>query len=391
VKNMAMLTEEQLMIRDMVREFATDELAPHAAAVDARRDLAPGVLPKLAALNLLGLRARAEHGGAGVDTLTYAVALEEVARACASTAVVLLAHNSLGVAALEIAGTDAQRHQWLESLARGETLAGFALSEPEAGSDSAAMRTLATRSGDGWELRGNKSFVVNAPGAGVFLVAARSDPAALAPHGIDVFLVGRDAPGLVVRPPVETLGWRGAAICGVEFDGVHVADSARLGAPGAGLELCETLLDGARIGLAAIAVGIAQGAFERALRYAHDRPQFGRPIAEHQSIQSRLAESATELHAARATVRSVCRRADRGEPFRKHAAMAKLLASEVASRVCDHALQVHGGYGYIVEYQVERSYRDAKLCEIAYGTNEVLRLLIASEWVRDAQSGADLS
>jgi len=376
------------MIRDMVREFAAGELEPYAAEVDVSRRLVPGILDKLGALNLLGLCAPAESGGAGVDVATYALALEELARACASTAVVVLAHNSLGVQPLQAFGTDEQRRRWLQPLASGEKLAAFALSEPEAGSDMSALRTTAHKTADGWVLRGSKTLVVNAPSAEILLVAARTDPDAAPERGIDVFVLEKGAAGLSVGEPADTLGWRGAGIGALVLDDVPVQDGARLGPAGAGLELCERMLDGTRLGMAAVAVGIAQGAFDRAMRYAHDRPQFGKPIMSHQSVQSRLADSTIDLHAARLVVQAGCRLADSGAPYRKEAAIAKVLASEAASRVCDHAIQVHGGYGYIVEYHVERSYRDAKLCEIAYGTNELLRLLIVQELAREAEAGS---
>lgn len=381
---MPLLNDEHLMIRDVVREFATAELAPLAARLDEEHRFPSESLPKLAALELFGLTVSAEQGGAGADETSYAIALEEVARACPATAFVLLAHNTLVCRLLAQYGTDEQRRRWLRPLAKGEKLGGFGLSEPSAGTEIGAMQALATRTGAGWVLQGTKTFVPNAAAADVFVVVARTDPQGPAESSLGLFLVERGMSGVQALASETFLGLRGAGIGTLQLTDVAVEDAQVLGAPGTALARCETALDEARLGLGAVAVGIAQGAFGRALRYARERPQFGQPIAEHQMVQAHLAEMALDVAAARALVRDTC---CAGLPVaRRGAALAKVLATEAASRTADHAVQVHGGYGYIAEYHVERYYRDAKMCEIAYGTNEVLRLLVAQELVHGVET-----
>jgi butyryl-CoA dehydrogenase len=380
-------TDEQQMIRDMVREFATTELAPLAAHLDAEDRFPAESVSKLAALNLLGLTVPQEYGGAGVDSLSYALALEEVARVCASTALVLLAHNTLAALPIVRHGDEAQRRLWLEPLASGKRLGAFALSEAESGSDMAAVRTIAVPWGDAWTLHGEKTFVANATRADLLLVAARLEGEAPL-YG--TFVLDRETPGLAVGAPDRMLGLRGAGLGGVVLESVELSKFALLGTPDATMGLWLETLDAARLGLAAICVGIAQGAFERALRYARERPQFGKSILEFQSVQWHVSDAAVEIAAARSLVHDACRLADTGGSIVRAAATAKLFASEVASRACDRAIQVHGGYGYIADYQVERSYRDAKMCEIAYGTNEMQRLLIVRELIREADAGMQL-
>jgi len=377
-------TEEQIMIRDLVRDFAAGELAARAVEVDAAGRFPADMLPQLAALNLLGLTVRADAGGAGVDAVSYALALEEIARVCGSTALVVAAHNSLAAWPIERWGTPDQHARWLGRLACGEMLGTCALSESEAGSDVAAIQTSATRRGDGWILKGEKHWIVNATHANLFVVAAQIEPRGT---GCGLFLVERDRPGVEIQAGGTPLGLRGAGLGAMLLHDVELPSQHLLGDVGAGLAQWDAVQDGASIALSAIAVGIAQGAFERALRYARERPQFERPISDFQSVQWRIVDSAVEIQAARLLVHDACQRVDAGESVAKAAAMAKIYATEVAARVSDHALQVHGGYGYITEYPVERTYREAKVCEVAWGTNEIQRLRVMRALLQEADAG----
>jgi alkylation response protein AidB-like acyl-CoA dehydrogenase len=383
-------TDEQQMIRDMVREFAVAELDPLAEHIDREQRFPVESIPKLAALNLLGLTIPPESGGAGLDSVSYTIAIEELARVCGSTALVVAAHNSLGVQPIHAWGDEVQRRTWVVPLARGDQLGAFALTEPGSGSDAGSLSTTAVRRGGGWVLNGTKCFVTNAHHAGVFVVAARTDPASRGPHGISTFVVEASTPGFTAGKPEDKLGLRGSDLGSLVLEEVAVPAGNLLGREGDGFKVAMQTLDGGRIGIAALAVGLAQGAFERALRYGRERPQFGRRIADFQAIQWKLADMATEIQAARLLVLEAARAQDAGEPVTRLAAMAKLFASEMATRVCDHAIQIHGGYGYIQEYEVERYYRDAKLCEIGEGTSEIQRMIIARDLLREADEGLAL-
>lgn len=380
------LNEDQRMIQDMVRAFAAAELQPLAAQVDEQARFDPGVLQKLAAVNLLGLLAPAEVGGAGVDYATFTLAIEEVARVCGSTALLLVTHNALGAAAIAMHGSAALREAWLGRCARGEALAAFAWTEPDAGSDSGVLQTTAELQGDeDWVLNGTKNAVSCAAVADCFLVAARETGAGADASNLGLWLVEKTAPGLTVDPHADTLGLRAAGLTGLRLDQVVVGPDNRLGVRR--MEELQRLLDGARIAIGALAVGIAEAGLERALRYARERPQFVTSIVEHQSVQLRLADAAADTHAARLVVHEAARAYDAREPVARLAATAKLFATEAATRVCDHAIQVHGGYGYCTEYHVERSYRDAKMCEVAYGPSDLQRFVIVREMVREADAG----
>ena len=380
------LNEDQRMIQDMVRAFAAAELQPLAAQVDEQARFDPGVLQKLAAVNLLGLLAPAEVGGAGVDYATFTLAIEEVARVCGSTALLLVTHNALGAAAIAMHGSAALREAWLGRCARGEAIAAFAWTEPDAGSDSGVLQTTAELQGDeDWVLNGTKNAVSCAAVADCFLVAARETGAGADASNLGLWLVEKTAPGLTVDPHADTLGLRAAGLTGLRLDQVVVGPDNRLGVRR--MEELQRLLDGARIAIGALAVGIAEAGLERALRYARERPQFVTSIVEHQSVQLRLADAAADTHAARLVVHEAARAYDAREPVARLAATAKLFATEAATRVCDHAIQVHGGYGYCTEYHVERSYRDAKMCEVAYGPSDLQRFVIVREMVREADAG----
>jgi alkylation response protein AidB-like acyl-CoA dehydrogenase len=377
------LSEERRMIRDAVREFAEAELRTAAGRIDAQAAFDPAVLAQLAPLNLFGLMAPAERGGAEVDFETYVLVLEEVARVCGSTALLLLTHNSLGLGALLAHGAPALRERWVGPLARGEALAAFAWTESDAGSDAGALATAADRQGERWALSGTKTAVACAAVAHVFVVAARESE-----QDIGLFWVEKNAPGVAVSADSDTLGLRAAGLARLELRDVIVDREARLEIDGAASTA--RLIDSARIGIAAMAAGIARGAFERALRYARERPQFVEAIVEHQSVQLRLADSWAEVEASRLLVREAATAFAAGEAVTRLAATAKLFAADAATRTCDHAVQVHGGYGYVSEYQVERAYRDAKMCEIAYGASDLQRFAIVHELIREAESGWSL-
>jgi butyryl-CoA dehydrogenase len=379
------LTPEQQLLRDTARDLATKEILPIAAAIDRAHEFPRAVVSRLGALGLLGVMVPERWGGAGMDAVSYALSLEEISRACASTGVIMSVQNSLVCAPLVASGTDAQRARWLPDLATGQKIGCFALSEPEAGSDAAAQRTTAVRQGGaagGWILNGTKNFITNAPVADLVLVAAKTDPGK-GTDGISIFLVPTDAPGLTVGPPDDKLGIRGAVSAQIFLADCVVGADALLGAEGQGFKIAMRALDGGRIGIAAQAVGIARAAFEDATRYALGRKTFGQPIADHQAIQFKLADMRTEIDAARMLLWRAAVKKDAGGRYTTEAAMAKLFASEVANRAAKEGVQIFGGYGYLSDYPAERHFRDAKITEIYEGTSEIQRLVIASSLLRD--------
>jgi butyryl-CoA dehydrogenase len=376
------LTPEQTLIRDTARDFATKEIAPAAAEIDRSHRFPKEIVARLGELGLLGVAVPERWGGADMDTVSYALALEEISRACASTGVIMSVQNSLVADPILVSGSDAQRGRWLPDLAVGKRIGCFALSEPEAGSDAAAQRTAARRDGDRWVLSGTKNFITNAPVADLIVVFATTD-ASKGSKGISAFLVPADAPGVKVGPPDDKLGIRGALSAQVFLTDVALGDDALLGAPGDGFKIAMRTLDGGRIGIAAQAVGIARAAFEDATRYALERKTFGQPIADHQAIQFKLADMCTEIDAARLLTWRAAVEKDRGGRITTASSMAKLFASEVANRVAKEAVQVFGGYGYLTDFPVERHFRDAKITEIYEGTSEIQRLVIASSLLKD--------
>jgi butyryl-CoA dehydrogenase len=376
------LTAEQTLLRDTARELATKEILPRAAELDRAHQFPRAIVSRLGELGLLGVMVPDKWGGAGMDAVSYALALEEISRACASTGVIMSVQNSLVCAPLVSSGTDAQRARWLPDLATGKKIGCFALSEPEAGSDAAAQRTSAVKNGAGWVLNGTKNFITNAPAADLMLVAANTDPAKGA-KGISIFLVPADAPGVKLGKPDDKLGIRAAVSSQVFLADVAVGADALLGAEGEGFKLAMRALDGGRIGIAAQAVGIARAAFEDAVRYAQERKTFGQPIADHQAIQFKLADMCTEIEAARLLLWRAATKKDAGARYTSEAAMAKLFASEVANRVAKEAVQIFGGYGYLADFPAERHFRDAKITEIYEGTSEIQRLVIASSLLKD--------
>src|SRR5450432_2275517 len=374
------LTAEQQMMRDTARDFATREILPRAAEIDRRHEFPRAIVAKLGELGLMGVAVPEAWGGAGMDTLSYVLALEEIARACASTSVIMSVNNSLACGPILAHGTDAQKKTWLPELAAGRKLGAFALSEPESGSDASALRTTARRAagrdGDTWSLNGTKNFVTNGPVADVVLVLASTDPAA-GSKGISAFIVDTRNPGVKFGPVDDKLGIRGAPSAQLFLTDAVVGADAMLGAPGSGYKIALAALDGGRIGIAAQALGIARAAFEDATEYALERKTFGQAIAHHQAIQFKLADMSTEIDAARMMVWRAAVKKDRGGRYTTEAAMAKVLASEVANRAAKEAVQIFGGYGYLTDFPVERHFRDAKITEIYEGTSEIQRLVIA--------------
>jgi len=372
------LSEEQRMWRLAIHDFCEQEVSPRARHVDESAEFNWQAVHKMGPLGLLGLNIPEEFGGPGVDAISAAIAIEELGRACGSTALAIAAHNSLGCGPLVLFGTQAQKQRWLPRLASGEgRLAALALTEPGAGSDLVGgVRTRARREGAGWIIRGSKMWCTNASIADLIITLVRTDPAG-GSHSLSLILVPTEAKGLTIGPAEKKMGLRGSPTHAVTYEDVRVPADFLLGEEGHGLQMALAVLDGGRIGIGALAVGLAQAAFEQAVRYAKERNTFGVPLSAHQAIQWMLADAATEIEASRGMVYRAAWFKQTGKPFTMQAAMAKLFATEMAERVCRNAIQVHGGYGYSAEYPVERIYRDARLMTIGEGTSEMQRLVIA--------------
>ncbi|MEW6547481.1 MAG: acyl-CoA dehydrogenase family protein [Bacillota bacterium] len=372
------LGPEQKQIRELAREFAEKELAPGAAERDRTGHYPQELIDKMAALGFFGLPIPEEEGGAGADYVSYAVLVEELARVCASTALMVAAHTSLGCGALHLFGNPAQKERWLYPAAQGRMLLGFGLTEPGAGSDAGAVRTRARLQDGEWVIDGSKVFITSGARAGAVVVAAVTDPGA-GHRGISTIIVPREAPGFRVGSIFDKLGVRASETAELIFEECRVPEENLLGQRGRGLVQFLTVLDGGRIAIGAMSVGVAQACYDAASRYARERYQFGRPIAAFQAISFRLADMATRIELARWAVYRAAWLRDRGLPHTKEAAMAKLFASETAMDAARDAVQIHGGYGYTREYPVERYFRDAKVLEIGEGTSEVLRLVISRQ------------
>ncbi len=370
------LNDEQQMIRKMVREFAEKELAPHAAEVDAQGQFPWDAIHKMGELGLLGLNVPEAYGGVGADMVSYALAIEEIARACGSTALTVAAH-ALCTTPLALFGSEEQKRKYLVPLAQGK-LGAFGLTEPGAGSDAASLKTTATRDGDWWVLNGSKIFITNGGLADVLIIVAVTDKSK-GTRGISAFIVEKGTPGFTPGREEEKMGLRGSLTSQLFLENCRVPAANLLGNEGDGFKYALATLDSGRIGIGAMSVGLAQAALEASLRYAKERVQFGQPIANFQAIQWMLADMGTQIEAARLLVYRAAALKDKGQRFTKEAAMAKLFASEMAERACHKAIQIHGGYGYVREYAVERFYRDVRLCEIGEGTSEVQRLVIARQ------------
>ena len=369
-------TEEQEMIRKMVRDFAQKEVAPIAAEIDDKGIAPMENIRKMGQLGLLGLTVSEKYDGGGADPVSYVIAIEELAKACASTAIVMAVQNSLVCAGLEKFGSEEQKSKFLPPLARGEKIGAFALTEPSAGCDAAAQLTTAVRDGDFYVINGTKHFITNGSFADIVILFGMTDKAQKH-RGISAFIVEKGTKGFSVGKEEHKMGIRGSNTCELVFEDVRVPVANRLGEEGQGFKIAMTVLDAGRIGVAAQAVGIAQAAYEAALKYSKERIQFGQPICQFQAIQWMLADMATRIEAARLLTYSAALKKQSGQPYSKEASMAKLYASETAVWVADRAVQIHGGYGYMKEYSVERNYRDAKITEIYEGTSEVQRMVIA--------------
>jgi len=371
-------TDEQQMIQAMAREFAQTAIRPIAAEIDREARFPHETLKRMGELGLMGVAVPERWGGSGADTVAYALALEEIARACASHAVIMSVNNSLYCDPLLKHGDDAQRERFLKPVASGLAHGCFALTEPQAGSDATNQATRAVRDGGHYVVSGRKQFVTNGREAAFALVFCQTDRAK-GHHGISALLVEQGTPRFVVAKVEDKLGIRASDTAELVFDECRVPAANRLGAEGQGFRIAMAALDGGRIGIAAQALGIAQGAYERALAYARERKAFGVPIGQHQMIQWMLADMATAIEGARLLTLRAAALKDAGRPYGTASAMAKLFAAETAMRVTTDAIQVHGGYGYIKEYEVERSFRDAKITQIYEGTSQIQKLVIARE------------
>jgi alkylation response protein AidB-like acyl-CoA dehydrogenase len=381
----SLLTEDQQAMQEATRAFARKALAPLASEWDRTGSLPDAAVRQMGELGLLGLQVPADWGGYKTDDLTYALCIEEVAAACAASSTLMSVHNSVGCVPILKFGNDAQKQQWLARMASGEVIGAFCLTEPHAGSQADAIKTRAVRVGDGWVINGAKQFVTNGARAGVAIVFAVTDPAA-GKKGISAFLVPTDTPGFEVGAPEKKMGIRASDTCPITLIDCLVPATSLLGQEGEGLKIALSNLEGGRIGIAAQAVGIARAALEAATRYASERTQFGQAIAQHQAIGHTLADMHTRLNAARLMVHHAARLRSAGVPCISEASQAKLFASEMAEWVCSKAIQIHGGYGYLQDYGVERHYRDARITQIYEGTSEIQKLVIARQLLLDTQA-----
>ncbi|NSZ66470.1 acyl-CoA dehydrogenase family protein (plasmid) [Agrobacterium tumefaciens] len=373
-----LLDDVQEQIRDTARDFAINRLAPGAAARDRTNTFPRAELTELGELGFLGMLVTEEYGGSQTGMVAYALALEEIAAADGACSTIVSVHSSVGCVPILRFGTDEQKARFLPKMASGEWIGGFALTEAQAGSDASALRTRARRDGDHYIIDGSKQFITSGKNGKVIIVFAVTDPDA-GKKGISAFIVPTDTPGYNVVSVEHKLGLHGSDTCALAFDGMRIPVENRLGAEGEGYGIALANLEGGRIGIAAQAVGMARAAFEAATTYAKERRSFGKAIIEHQAIGFSLADMATQIEAARQLVLYAARLRDEGRPCLTEASMAKLFASEMAEKVCSAAIQVHGGYGYLADYPVERIYRDVRICQIYEGTSEVQRLVIARQ------------
>ncbi|MCU0446578.1 MAG: acyl-CoA dehydrogenase [Microscillaceae bacterium] len=375
------LTAEQLEVRNAAREFAQKELWEGVIERDTNMQFPHAQIKKMGELGFLGMMVAPEFGGSGMDTVSYVLAMEEISKVDASAAVAMSVNNSLVCWGLEKYGNEAQKHKYLTPLASGEVLGAFCLSEPEAGSDATSQKTTAEDKGDYYLLNGTKNWITNGGNASTYLVIAQTNPE-LKHKGINVLIVEKGMSGFVVGKKEDKLGIRGSDTHSLMFTDVKVPKENRIGEDGFGFKFAMQTLNGGRIGIAAQALGIASGAYELSLKYAKERKSFGKPIAEHQAIQFKLAEMATKINAARLLTLQAARMKDAGMDYVNAAAQAKLFASEVAMETTVEAVQIHGGYGYVKEFHVERMMRDAKITQIYEGTSEIQKIVIAREVLR---------
>ena len=369
-------TEEQRMIRDAARDFASERLAPNAAQWDRDAQLPADVVRQMGELGFLGMIVPPHWGGSYTDYVAYALALEEIAAGCAACATLMSVHNSVGCGPILNFGSDAQKDRYLQDLATGRRIGAFCLTEPQAGSEANNLRTRAVLRDGKWILNGSKQFVTNGARADIAIVFAVTDPDR-GKRGLSAFIVPTDTPGFNVGKPEHKLGIRASDTCPISLDDCAVPEANLLGEPGEGLRIALSNLEGGRIGIAAQALGIARAAFDASRAYAKERVQFGKPIHEHQSVANMLADMQTQINAARLLIHHAARMRTEGIACLSEASQAKLYASEMAERVCSDAIQIHGGYGYLQDYPVERHYRDARITQIYEGTSEVQRMVIA--------------
>ncbi|MEM8791266.1 MAG: acyl-CoA dehydrogenase family protein [Pseudomonadota bacterium] len=371
-----MLTEEQILIRDSVRSYAQERLAPTAHAREKSGAIEPEIVSELAELGLLGMTIDPDWGGAGADYVSYALALIEIAAGDGSVSTLVSVHNAPVCAVLDRFGNDDQKTRWLRPLAEGRHIGSFALTEPQAGSDASNLKTRAARTNEGYTVNGTKQFISSARIGKATVLFAMTDPEK-GKKGMSCFAVANDAPGFDVVRVEEKLGQKASDSCALAFEDLKIPFEDRIGEEGQGYAIALSSLEAGRIGIAAQATGLAQAAFDRALAYAREREAFGKPIFDLQAVQFRLSEMATDVECARNMVLNAARMKDRGEPCLKEACMAKLFCAQAAERVTSEAIQVLGGYGYLADYEVERMYRDQKVCQIYEGTNDIQKLIIA--------------
>ena len=369
------LTEEQQMIREAIRSFAQEKLAPQAARWDKEHHFPAQELKELAALGAYGVAVPEEYGGAGMDYVSLSLVLEEIAAGDGGTSTVISVNNCPVCSIAMMYANEAQKQQWLKPLAQGQMLGAFCLTEPHTGSDAAALRTTAVRDGDSWVLNGVKQFITSGKHADVAIVMAVSDKAA-GKKGISAFWVPTNAPGYIVARLEEKMGQHSSDTAQILLENCRIPAQNLIGEEGMGYKIALSGLEGGRIGIASQAVGMARAAFEAALHYAKERETFGKPIFEHQAVQFRLADMATQIEAARHLIHHAAAMKDAGLPCLKEAAMAKLFASEMAEKVCSDAIQIHGGYGYVSDFPVERIYRDVRVCQIYEGSSDIQKILI---------------
>jgi butyryl-CoA dehydrogenase len=372
------LNEEHLLVKSTVQKFAEKEIGPRAEEIDARDEFPADLFRRLADLGILGIPFEEKYGGSGGDYTSLLIALEEIARVSGSIAIILDAHTSLCCEPISLFGTEDQKMKYLAPLAQGEKIGAFGLTEPQAGSDAAATLTTAVRSGDDWVLNGQKMFITNGSVADVLVVTARTDPQK-GSRGISAFIIEKGTPGFRTGRDEKKMGLKGSVTSQLFFEDCRIPAENLLGQENEGYPQFLTTLDAGRLAISAMAVGLAQGAFDRSVVYAKDRVQFGKPIAQFEAIQWMIAEMATDIDAARLMVYRAAWLKEQGLPFYKEASMAKMFSTEVSERVCYKAIQIHGGYGYVRDYAVERMYRDQRLCAIGEGTNEIQRLVIAKK------------
>ena len=372
------LTDEHLLIKQTVREFAEKEIAPRAEEIDATDEFPHDLFKRMGELGIFGLPFDEKYGGSGGDYLEQVIALEEVARVSGTLAIILDVQTSLCSEPLYLFGTEEQKMKYLPPLLSGEKIGAFGLTEPQAGSDSGSTRTRAVRDGNEWVINGQKNFITNGSLADVVVVTAKTDPEK-GTKGISAFIIEKGTPGFKPGRDEKKMGLKGSVTSELFFENVRIPEENLLGKENQGFNQFMTTLDAGRVAIAAMALGLAQGAFEKAVAYAKEREQFGRPIAKFEAIQWMIAEMATDIDAARLMINRAAWLKTQGQRFTQEASMAKMFATEASERVCYKAIQIHGGYGYVRDYAVERMYRDQRLCAIGEGTNEIQRLVIARE------------